>query len=117
MVAISCHVIFGLVLICIWFCGLAISCHVVFYVGHLSGFVAGSTGQSVDGTIGRYRPSLHSLVVASEMLAKKEKRANEWIEKEHLTSNDREGVKKVNKQGREQGEGRSGENSSWRQGP
>ena len=68
MVAISCHVIFGLVLICIWFCGLAISCHVVFYVGHLSAFVANSTGasQSVDGTIGRYRPSLHSPVVAEE---------------------------------------------------
>ena len=89
--AISCHVVLGLVVI--WFCSLAISCHVVFYVGHLSGFVAGSTGQSVDGTIGRYRSSLHSPVVVEEMLAKKEKKAKGWIEKEEqLIGNSRKGL-------------------------
>ena len=92
--AISCHAVLGLVVI--WFCGLAISCHVVFYVGHLSAFVA-STGQPVDGTIGRYRSCLHSPVVAEEkeeMLAKKEKKAKGWIKKdEQLTGNSRKGKK------------------------
>ena len=95
LVAISCHVVLGLVVIWIWFCGLAISCHVVFYVGHLSAFVASTSGQLVDGTIGRYRSSLHSTVVVEEMLAKKEKRAKEWIEKEdeeHSTVNVRKGL-------------------------
>ena len=94
--AISCHAVLGLVVI--WFCGLAISCHVVFYVGHLSAFVA-STGQpAVDGTIGRYRSCLHSPVVVEEkeeMLAKKEKKAKERIEKEEkeqLTGNGRKGL-------------------------
>ena len=52
----------------------------------------------VDGTIGRYRSSLHSPVVVEEkeeMLAKKEKRAKEWIEKEdeeNSTVNVRKGL-------------------------
>ena len=93
--------IFGLVLICIWFCGLAISCHVVFYVGHLSAFVASFTGQgrAAGRWMARLADTALPFILQSSRSWGRRRRRNEWTEKEeHLTANGREGVKERGEQ-------------------